>query len=64
MSLPVAPQAVTIYDVVKDLGFPIAVTLILLFQIGPKLDSLTAAQTTAETQITTLAEVCAAQAHG
>jgi hypothetical protein len=61
MVLPVAPQAVTIYDVVKDLGFPVAVTLILLFQIGPRLDSVIAANIETQSELATLTSVCAAQ---
>ena len=61
MALPVAPQSVTIYDVVKDLGFPVVVALILLFQIVPKLDDLTATNSRVESQVTTLAQLCVAR---
>jgi len=64
MALPDAPQAVTLYDVVKDLGFPIAVSLILLFQLGPKLDSVIAQSDQVQTQFATLASVCATTGHG
>jgi hypothetical protein len=58
MALPVAPQTVTIYDVVKDLGFPIAVALILLFQVGPKLDAVVASNAQVLAEMTALTAVC------
>jgi hypothetical protein len=61
VALPVAPTSVTVYDVIKDLGFPIAVTLILLFQIGPKLDSVVTADAALQSQVADLVEVCRAQ---
>lgn len=60
MALPVAPQTVTIYDVVKDLGFPVVVSLILLFQIGPKLDSLVAGNAQVQAQLGEVTAVCTA----
>jgi hypothetical protein len=58
MSLPVSPQGVTIYDVVKDLGFPVAVSLILLFQIGPKLDSVLSANAQLQAQLSVVIAEC------
>lgn len=62
MALPVAPQTVTVYDVVKDLGFPIVVALILLFQIGPKLDDLAQTNAKIESQVSVVATLCGAKA--
>jgi hypothetical protein len=64
MALPVAPQAVTLYDLVKDLGFPIAVALILLFQTAPRLDSVIASNAAINAQLTELAAVCADRSGG
>lgn len=58
MSLPVAPQSVTLYDVIKDLGFPIVVALILLFQVGPKLDDMAATNAQIEAQVQALTALC------
>jgi hypothetical protein len=64
MALPVAPQAVTLYDLVKDLGFPIAVALILLFQTAPRLDSVIATNAAITAQLTELTAVCADRSGG
>ena len=58
MALQVAPQAVTLYDVVKDLGLPAAFAIILLFQIGPKLDQVATTNAQIETQISVVAQLC------
>lgn len=58
MSIPVAPASVTFYDVIKDLGFPIAVSLILLFQIGPKLDEVLVSNQNLTTQVAELTLAC------
>lgn len=58
MALPIAPGSVTLYDVVKDLGFPIAVSLILLLEIGPKLDSVLQTNQQLQAEYTTLSELC------
>lgn len=60
MSLPVAPTSVTLYDVVKDIGFPAVVALILLFQIGPKLDMTIETNQQISDQMAQLTSVCTA----
>lgn len=58
MSLPVAPQAVTLYDVAKDFGFPALVAIILLFQIGPKLDQVAEHDTQVAAQLAVVSASC------
>lgn len=58
MALPVAPQTVTIYDIIKDLGFPIVVSLILLFQVGPKLDDISSTNARIESEVQSLTSLC------
>lgn len=58
MAINVAPQSVTFYDIAKDLGFPICVALILLFQVGPKLDTMAAANAQVASQLAVVSAEC------
>lgn len=60
MSVPFAPTSVTLYDVVKDVGFPAVVALILLFQIGPKLDATIETNQQISDQMVQLTSACTA----
>jgi len=53
-----APKQITVYDVVKDLGFPIVVTLILLFQIGPRLEQVAATNVQVASQLAVVSATC------
>lgn len=55
-----APVGITWYDVVKDLGFPIVVTLILLFQIGPKLEEVAQTNVDVARQLGAVSATCLA----
>lgn len=57
--MPVAPQSVTLYDIVKDLGFPAAVALLILFQLGPKMDAVIQSNATLSAQVSVMAASCA-----
>ncbi len=56
--MAVAPATVTFYDVAKDFGFPALVALILLFQIGPRLDQLAAINTQVAAQMAVVSAEC------
>jgi hypothetical protein len=50
--------AVSIYGVLRDFGFPAMVTLILLFQIGPKLEQVAITNQNVATQLAVVSQVC------
>jgi hypothetical protein len=57
--MKVGPQSVTLYDLAKDLGLPAAFALILLFQIGPKLDAVLSTNAQLQAQLGIVITECA-----
>lgn len=51
--------AVSLYGVLRDFGFPAMVTLILLFQISPKLEAVAATNIQVATQLAVVSTTCA-----
>jgi len=63
MAVNVSNAPVSIYDLLKDFGFPAAVTLILLFQIGPRLDQVAATNGQVAAQLAVVSAECVPAAH-
>jgi hypothetical protein len=55
---PPAAASLSVYQLIKDLGFPIVVTLILLFQFSPKLDTLIMSSQHVESQMAAVTAYC------
>lgn len=52
------PGAVSLYGVLRDFGFPAMVTLILLFQVTPKLDHVAETNQAVATQLAVVSSTC------